>query len=95
MARRAQQPKRNQQAAKRDKSATAKKAVKARDRQKGAQQGSQTGGEAYKSNSQEFFRHPGQGMRGKDGGRREAARTAGQESAGSDTRKRTRPPAER
>ena len=64
-------------------------------RQKGRQQGSQTGGEAFKSNSQEFFRHPGQGMRGKQGGQREAERTPGQESVGSDTRKRTRPKSER
>lgn len=63
--------------------------------QKGRQQGSQTGREAFKSNSQEFFRHPGQGMRGKQGGQREAERTPGQESTGSDTRKHTRPPNER
>ena len=64
-------------------------------RQKGRQQGSSTGREAFKSNSQEFFRHPGQGMRGKQGGQREAGREPGQESAGSDTRKRTRPKSER
>ena len=64
-------------------------------RQKGRQQGSQTGGEAFKSNSQDFFRHPGQGMRGKQGGQREAERAPGEESVGSDTRKRTRPKSER
>jgi hypothetical protein len=63
--------------------------------QSGRQQGSQTGGEAYKSNSQSFHRHPGQGMRGKQGGQREAAREAGQESTGSDTRKKSRPRSER
>jgi hypothetical protein len=34
-------------------------------------------------------------MRGKDGGRREAARQPSQESTGSDTRKHTRPKSER
>jgi hypothetical protein len=48
------------------------------EKQKGRQQGSATGREGFKSNSQAFFRHPGQGMRGKDGGRREATRTPGQ-----------------
>lgn len=72
------------------------KAVKDKSgKQKGRQQGSQTGREAVKSNSQEFFRHPGQGMRGEDGGEREAAREPSQESKGSDTRKHTRPPNER
>jgi hypothetical protein len=64
-------------------------------KQKGRQQGSQTGRQAFKSNSQEFFRHPDQGMRGKDGGQREAEREPGQETTGSDTRKRTRPKHER
>ena len=63
--------------------------------QKGRQQGSQTGRQAHKSNSAEFHRHPGQGMRGEQGGSREAARRPGQESKGSDTRKNTRPPNER
>lgn len=63
--------------------------------QKGRQQGSQTGREAFKSNSQEFFRHPGQGMRGKEGGQREEAREPSGESVGSDTRKHTRPKSER
>jgi hypothetical protein len=63
--------------------------------QKGRQQGSDTGRDAWKSNSQEFFRHPGQGMRGKQGGEREEARNPGQESVGSDTRKHTRPKSER
>lgn len=63
--------------------------------QKGRQAGSSTGREAAKSNNQEFFRHPGQGMRGAQGGKREAERVPGQESAGSDTRKHTRPENER
>jgi hypothetical protein len=63
--------------------------------QKGRQQGSQTGRDAFKSNSQQNFRHPGQGMRGKEGGQREAARRPSQESAGRDTRKHTRPKSER
>lgn len=66
------------------------------DHQKGRQQGAQTGGEAFKSNSQEFFRHPGQGMRGNEGGQREAAeRQPGSHTTGSDTRKHTRPENER
>lgn len=64
-------------------------------RQKGRQQGCQTGREAFKSNSRQDFRHPGQGMRGKDGGQREAARQPSQESTGSDTRKHKRPKSER
>lgn len=63
--------------------------------QKGRQQGSQTGRQARKSNSASFHRHPGQGMRGEQGGQREATRAPSQESKGSDTRKRTRPPSER
>jgi len=64
-------------------------------RQKGRQQGSQTEREAHKSNSAEFFRHPGQGMRGREGGQREAEREPGEKSKGSDTRKHTRPRSER
>lgn len=71
------------------------KNAKPESRQKGRQQGSQTGREAFKSNRQQDFRHPGQGMRGKNGGQREAARQPGQESSGSDTRKHTRPKSER
>lgn len=63
--------------------------------QQGRQQGSQTGRQAFKSNSQEFFRHPGQGMRGKEGGQREAQRAEEPELTGSDTRKHTRPKSER
>lgn len=77
-----------------------KKTTKARpgkgdSRQKGRQQGSQTRGEAAKSNNQQFYRHPGQGMRGKEGGLREEEREPGQETTGSDPRKHTRPEQER
>lgn len=64
-------------------------------RQKGRQQGSQTMGEAHKSNSEQFHRHPGQGMRGKQGGAREAERAQSAESKGNDSRKHARPPQER
>ncbi len=64
-------------------------------RQKGRQQGSQTEREAAKSNSLEFFRHPGQGMRGEEGGQRERDRRESPKPSSGGTRKRTRPPAER
>lgn len=68
---------------------------RANSKQKGRQQGSQTGREAYRSNSADFFRHPGQGMRGQEGGTREAEHEPGSQSTGSDTRKHTRPEQER
>jgi hypothetical protein len=73
-----------------------KEATQGKDKkQKGRQFGSSTGKDAMKSNSQEFFRHPGQNMRGKEGGAREAARDPAQETTGSDTRKKSRPKNER
>lgn len=91
----AKQPTDNTRALSKKKAGKKARGKNAGNLQQGRQQGSQTGRQGFKSNSQEFFRHPGQGMRGKQGGQREAERNPSQESTGSDTRKRTRPPAER
>ena len=64
-------------------------------KQKGRQPGADTNREGDKPGNEEFRRQPGQGMRGEDGGQRESGRGPSGESTGSDTRKHTRPPAER
>lgn len=65
-------------------------------RQKAASKAAIPGQDAHKSNSQEDFRHPGQGMQArKVASAEEEKREPGQESAGSDTHKHTRPKGER